>query len=654
MPPRSKTFHSWISSILAKSAKPKLVKTFQCCIHVESLADLPPFLSIRSTRFVHQSALCRSSQPLAGFSSKCIEDQLLLEAVRLANPSCSVLYVVDTRPALNALTNRAQGKGYEDTTVYRNIAIQFFDIENIHVVRGSLEKLLKVCQEPALPLEQYHQGLEKSGWFRHLRVILEAAFFVANRLNEGNSVLVHCSDGWDRTAQVCSLAQIVLDPYYRTFVGFEALIKKEWIYFGHKFSERLGLTSGSDPREISPIFCQFLNCVHHLIELCPTKFEYNSSLLSLLHDEAYSAVYGTFVGCSEKERRQLKIPENAYSVWPLVELHRNEFSNPYYEHADHLAHGLDFSLGADNPYDGILNGIELTTTTGGNCRHAVDMLPSFVLAPQLFRLWHELFLRWEWRLPRPELRHMEIVSDVVTGQNTLASHRRLLEARIGQLSKLLNKPLDSVLSHGDQTPPRVKPAVENGDSSKVISVANLGAHLDLPDVFTSSIHSPQFRRNKVDATDSSADQRNNDTSTLKHRKAILEDANRLSLVTAKQLSLELNSISAHWVHISRKDVLCSICGTLLVLSTNSSHCHCCGKTVCSRCVSHKPVNLLGLWEFRRNSVCVCERCATRFRVTAPKHFSQIQQSKNHSTICTEHCYDPVRGSPHPNTCRITQ
>ncbi|TPP59155.1 Myotubularin protein 6 [Fasciola gigantica] len=90
-----------------------------------------------------KSALCRSSQPLAGFSSKCMEDQFLLEAIRLANPSCSVLYVVDTRPALNALTNRAQGKGYEDATVYRNIAIQFFDIENIHVVRNSLEKLLK-------------------------------------------------------------------------------------------------------------------------------------------------------------------------------------------------------------------------------------------------------------------------------------------------------------------------------------------------------------------------------------------------------------------------------------------------------------------------------------------------------------------------------
>ena len=27
---------------------------------------------------------------------------------------------------------------------------------------------------------------------------------------------MHCSDGWDRTAQVVPLAELLLDPYYRT------------------------------------------------------------------------------------------------------------------------------------------------------------------------------------------------------------------------------------------------------------------------------------------------------------------------------------------------------------------------------------------------------------------------------------------------------
>ena len=40
-------------------------------------------------------------------------------------------------------------------------------------------------------------------------------------MEEKVSVVVHCSDGWDRTAQTCSLASIMLDPYYRTIHGFQ-------------------------------------------------------------------------------------------------------------------------------------------------------------------------------------------------------------------------------------------------------------------------------------------------------------------------------------------------------------------------------------------------------------------------------------------------
>lgn len=49
------------------------------------------------------------------------------------------------------------------------------------------------------------------------------------------SVIVHCSDGWDRTAQLTSLAMLMLDGYYRTIRGFQMLIEKEWLSFGHRF-----------------------------------------------------------------------------------------------------------------------------------------------------------------------------------------------------------------------------------------------------------------------------------------------------------------------------------------------------------------------------------------------------------------------------------
>ena len=51
-------------------------------------------------------------------------------------------------------------------------------------------------------------------------------------------VLVHCSHGWDRTAQVCALAQLLLDPYFRTITGFCTLVEKEFCSFGHPFQLR--------------------------------------------------------------------------------------------------------------------------------------------------------------------------------------------------------------------------------------------------------------------------------------------------------------------------------------------------------------------------------------------------------------------------------
>ena len=62
---------------------------------------------------------------------------------------------------------------------------------------------------------------------------------------------------WDRTPQITALAELMLDPYYRSTEGFQVLVEKEWLDFGHKFADRNGSPfCTSDLNERSPIFLQ--------------------------------------------------------------------------------------------------------------------------------------------------------------------------------------------------------------------------------------------------------------------------------------------------------------------------------------------------------------------------------------------------------------
>lgn len=44
---------------------------------------------------------------------------------------------------INAMANRAAGKGYENVAHYENIDFHFIGIENIHVMRQSLQKMIE-------------------------------------------------------------------------------------------------------------------------------------------------------------------------------------------------------------------------------------------------------------------------------------------------------------------------------------------------------------------------------------------------------------------------------------------------------------------------------------------------------------------------------
>lgn len=155
-------------------------------------------------------------------------------------------------------------------------------------------------------------------------------------MESGGHVLVHCSDGWDRTAQLTSIVQICLDPYYRTLKGFQVLIEKEWIRFGHKFHERCGnlifegvpsSIKDRKSKDFSPVFQQFLDCVFQILNWYPNSFEFTEKLLLEIFEASYSMKYINFIFNNEKERSNLA----GKSIWDSIDAHQQTYANLEYD-----------------------------------------------------------------------------------------------------------------------------------------------------------------------------------------------------------------------------------------------------------------------------------------------------------------------------------
>ena len=139
-----------------------------------------------------------------------------------------------------------QGKGTEIITGYPRAKLQYLAIPNIHAVRESYDSLRSLCL--SMTSSKWHSSLENTQWLNYLSLILKVSklnlvgflslpmwehkllLFVCiqgstmiaryMKLQRGNT-LVHCSGGWDRTSQLTSLSQLMMDPYYRTMEGFQ-------------------------------------------------------------------------------------------------------------------------------------------------------------------------------------------------------------------------------------------------------------------------------------------------------------------------------------------------------------------------------------------------------------------------------------------------
>lgn len=274
--------------------------------------------------------------------------------------------IIDARPTTNAMANVAMGAGTENMENYKLGKKAYLGIDNIHVMRNSLKTVAEAIREanlrPSVPLNR--ALLRKSNWLRHISTILDGALIIVRNIHlNASHVLIHCSDGWDRTGQLSAVAQICLDPYYRTFDGFKVLVEKDWLAFGHKFLDRSGhlssekyfmvtendddmeeegvsaqraaqaffatvqkqFTSTSHLKEISPVFHQFLDCVRQIQRQFPERFEFNEQYLLDIYRHLYTCQFGTFLFNNERERQESasssrkSFVEQTCSVWDYLD-----------------------------------------------------------------------------------------------------------------------------------------------------------------------------------------------------------------------------------------------------------------------------------------------------------------------------------------------
>eukprot|EP00111_Clytia_hemisphaerica_P003116 TCONS_00008846-protein len=263
-----------------------------------------------------KALLLRSSVSLMSRGNKdnrCIVDEDIIKSVSNECPNLRKLIIyTDSKTAL--CINGSFFK-VKEPLFYPNCELEIWDnLPDILATQQSATRLYQVLEKS--DDLQYMKCVEETGYLQELNFLLDYALCVVNTLNF-NHVLLSIGSGVERAAQLSSLVQLIMDPFYRTMDGFQILLQKEWCSIAFPFKKR-NLVDFSSEEDLSPLFLQFLDCVWQLTQQYPLSFEFSESLLEMLAEHSYSGRFGTFL--NEEKETDENTPGSTLSIWSYIQL----------------------------------------------------------------------------------------------------------------------------------------------------------------------------------------------------------------------------------------------------------------------------------------------------------------------------------------------
>ncbi|XP_061163941.1 myotubularin-related protein 10-A-like isoform X2 [Saccostrea echinata] len=290
-------------------------------------------------------------------------------------------------------------------------------------IQGAYEKLKDLIfidsgKDFAVQDISWLSSLEGTKWLTCVSQCLKTACDAAEHMKR-HTVIIKEPDSRHYCCLISSLVQILLDRYFRTRIGFQSLIQREWVAMGYPFQREGCLVQDLNRpnNEYIPLFLLFLDCVWQLMGQYPSAFAFSETYLVTLWDSVHMGIFETFLFDSYHQRTRYHIDGRWQqrfclpSVWDWQIQFSNDdqsfFNNPLYimktnpdvcealTKSKNLESSLRHKISIKKLYSYELQNFEESNL----CSNAVKSDRSTRLTPLVgaacMKLWSQCYLRWQ-------------------------------------------------------------------------------------------------------------------------------------------------------------------------------------------------------------------------------------------------------------------